>query len=447
MESLEQWKSIPNCSKYEASSLGRIRNINTKTIIKGSFNKNGYPNISIRLDVKPQGNKNNTLVKKLNMIMAETFLTPSQNPKDKVNHKDGNILNCCLDNLEWYSQSSHVNSLYTQEETWKVLDGYDDPVYEISSKGRLINKKNNKLMNGSTSVDGYLVYSLYKNKKKKGYFAHRLVAQNFLTQPVDEKQNIVNHKDGNKTNNSVENLEWTTNQENIQHAYDNNLINVYTRKIKQYTLDDVFIREFSGATEATQVLNVKNATGIIKACSGVNKTAYGFKWKYSEENPTYFELPGEEWKQFRDAPYWVSNTGRVKNKFNKIMSFKGSDKERKSLSFFINKKDVTFAVHRLVAECFIPNPDNLPQVDHIDKNPLNNHASNLRWISGLDNIRHSFAKKVDQLDLNGNLIKTWDCIMDVASELGIDRVGISKVCTGVQKTCGGFRWRHSLLNN
>lgn len=445
MESLEQWKTISNCSNYEASSLGRIRNINNKTLVKGSLDKNGYPIVSIKFDNKPEGNKTNTMNKKLNMIIAKTFLTSSQNSKDKVNHKDGNILNCCFDNLEWYSQSGHVNSLYTQEETWKVLDGFDDPVYEISSKGRLINKKTNKIMNGSPNVNGYIAYSLYKNKKKKSYLAHRLVAENFLTKP-DENQNIVNHKDGNKTNNCLENLEWATTQENIQHAYDNNLINVYTRKIKQYTLDDVFIREFSGAKEIVDTLNLKIKRGCItNACCGRLKTAHGFKWKYSEENPMYVELPGEEWKQFRGSDYWISNTGRVKNKHNKIMTLKGD--ERNSTGLTIDKKYTSFAVHRLVAECFIPNPDNLPQVDHIDKNPLNNHASNLRWISGLDNIRHSFAKKVDQLDLNGNLIKTWDCIMDVASELGIDRVGISKVCTGVQKTCGGFRWRHSLLNN
>lgn len=60
------------------------------------------------------------------------------------------------------------------------------------------------------------------------------------------------------------------------------------------------------------------------------------------------------------------------------------------VSLYLNKKTTTKAVHVLVAECFVPNPDNLPEVDHKDGNKRNNHHSNLRWISRGGNIKHTF---------------------------------------------------------
>jgi hypothetical protein len=108
-------------------------------------------------------------------------------------------------------------------------------------------------------------------------------------------------------------------------------------------------------------------------------------------------------------------------------------------------------VHRLVAGAFIPNPDNLPEVNHMDENPLNNHADNLEWCTHVYNlnygtvaeririasIRHR-GKAVIQMDLNGNKIQEFQSIREAAKCMGIAPSAITGVCAGRQKTSCGF---------
>lgn len=117
----------------------------------------------------------------------------------------------------------------------------------------------------------------------------------------------------------------------------------------------------------------------------------------------------------------------------------------------------TFKVHRLVAEIFISNPEHKPQVNHIDGNKLNNRVDNLEWCTNGENSKHAwnnglrtkrigkdnkFSIKVNQYDLNNNLIKKWNCINDITRELGISHSLITAVCQGKQKTSHGFIWKY-----
>ena len=94
-------------------------------------------------------------------------------------------------------------------------------LYTIDEFGKVKNKKTNKYLKGAINSKGYLRVELHLNKKIKKFFVHRLVAEYFVENPLNKEQ--VNHIDGNKLNNNMNNLEWVTNQENRNHAIKNNL--------------------------------------------------------------------------------------------------------------------------------------------------------------------------------------------------------------------------------
>lgn len=111
-------------------------------------------------------------------------------------------------------------------EIWKDIKGYEG-IYQVSNYGRVkslnYNKTNREgFMSFNNNGTGYLQVCLTKDKKYKKKLVHRLVAKAFIEKPIDK--NYINHIDGNKSNNHVENLEWVTRSENQKHAYANGLI-------------------------------------------------------------------------------------------------------------------------------------------------------------------------------------------------------------------------------
>lgn len=103
------------------------------------------------------------------------------------------------------------------EEIWKDIPNYEG-LYQVSNLGRIRNAKTKKIKNQRNTYKKYLQVDLF-NKNQKTYRVHRLVAETFIPNPNNLPQ--VNHKDGNKQNNRVDNLEWITNYDNIQHAVKN----------------------------------------------------------------------------------------------------------------------------------------------------------------------------------------------------------------------------------
>lgn len=105
------------------------------------------------------------------------------------------------------------------------------------------------------------------------------------------------------------------------------------------------------------------------------------------------------------------------------------------------------SIHRLVAQAFVPNPDNLPCVNHKDENKLNNSVDNLEWCTYQYNVNYgvgSLAKNtpVVQKDKVGNAIKQWKSMKEAANSLGLKYQGISRVCRNLRKTCGGYKWEY-----
>lgn len=108
------------------------------------------------------------------------------------------------------------------EEIWEVIK--DFPKYEVSTLGRVRNCKTGRVLKaGISSGTGYLVCGLCVDGKATTKAVHRLVAETFI--PNMDNKNQVNHKDGNKLNNNVNNLEWCTSKHNLRHARDTGLNN------------------------------------------------------------------------------------------------------------------------------------------------------------------------------------------------------------------------------
>lgn len=158
------------------------------------------------------------------------------------------------------------------------------------------------------------------------------------------------------------------------------------------------------------------------------------------------------WKSIKgyNNQYWVSDEGQVismnYNKTGKTKILKAGRTGRGYLQVKLCKdgKRYSYLVHRLVAEAFIPNPDNLPQVNHIDKNIHNNSVSNLEFCTAEYNVEYSLAKPVLQYDKEGNLIKEWVSTKEIEKQLGFANTHISNCCNK-KKYCNsayGYVWKY-----
>lgn len=104
-------------------------------------------------------------------------------------------------------------------ERWKSIQGY--PHYEVSDHGRVKNSKTGRILKQGRHKQGYSLVWLSNDGRRRGRSVHSLVGEAFVPNPNHKPQ--INHKDGVKSNNYVDNLEWSTGSENTQHAYDTGL--------------------------------------------------------------------------------------------------------------------------------------------------------------------------------------------------------------------------------
>lgn len=111
---------------------------------------------------------------------------------------------------------------------WKPIEGFEE-LYKVSDNGQ-VQRIGSNILKPQDNSKGYLIVSLSKNGHRKSYKIHRLVLKAFVPNP--DNLNITNHLDGNKKNNNVSNLEWTTSAKNNQHAWDNGL-NQNTKKQRE----------------------------------------------------------------------------------------------------------------------------------------------------------------------------------------------------------------------
>lgn len=167
----------------------------------------------------------------------------------------------------------------------------------------------------------------------------------------------------------------------------------------------------------------------------------------------------EIWKDIQgyEGLYQVSNLGRVRSLDRKVQHPKGGKRFSKGqiikpgatpkgylfVQLSSGSEICTKRVNRLVAEAFIPNPKNLPVVNHKDKDRANNSVANLEWCTVEYNNRYSCTKAVLQFDRNGKFIAAWDAVSDASRATGINAGNIVQCCKGNKyKTVGNFIWRY-----
>ena len=315
---LEIWVplTIINVSRYYVSSYGRIKNIKTGRILKGHTNPDGY--IKIRV-INDDGIRISTYIHRL---VAMGFDGDHSDKNMSVDHIDRDRSNNKHRNLRWISFSDQsknrktstrigrpiyqldmLNNIvhkwnnateaakklgiykqnisfscinYDNNSTYKGykwrfadIDPYDREIFKIapfpelqlfecSNFGR-IRYSNSRISTGYKRNGYYSIKIKSIDNKYMDKQVHRLIAATFLGKNIELE---VNHIDGNKINNKINNLEYTSRSDNMIHAANNGLIKFYTRKVNQLSLTGVFIKEYNSITNASKE-TVINRSSIV----------------------------------------------------------------------------------------------------------------------------------------------------------------------------------------
>jgi len=337
----EIWKSIKDYPLFKVSNLGRVINLEKMEIKEIKPHKSGYVRAVIRNENGKKQQPVHVLVADAFMTRPNTkvtvnhkngikhdnrlenleFATDSEqikhahrtglikrNDKNRrgslvAKYKDGKKIKEYKSVTEAAKDTkisiSRINTALaggynSTGYTWKsLIETYNDEIwkqvtlkpykhYLISNYGRIRNGPKGRICTGANS-DGYRGKTLYGKNSKKSLNLHILVALAFIPNPQPEKFDQVNHKDGNRSNNNVSNLEWTDQQGNTLHAWQTGLFKPKTCPVGQYTLEGKLIKTWTSITEASKSTRIADST-ISTVCKGKGKTTGGFIWKYIKKD-------------------------------------------------------------------------------------------------------------------------------------------------------------------
>jgi len=302
-----------------------------------------------------------------------------------------------------------------KDEIWKDVPHEPfNKTYAVSNYGRIKNKNTEYVKKQQISTTGYPSVKLdMKKQGSKTFDMHVLIARTFYGERPSSKH-LVNHKDGNKTNNKLENLEYTT--ENTKH-YHKQLKGKHVEhpqfvKTSDYIKNTVKELDFSNIKmEDMEVKEIEGFTKYVinKVGNVYNKDTHVSISQFSSENGykrCSLSCSNEDGKTIRKKPY----------------------------------------VQCLVAKAFIPNPNNLPKVNHMNANKKDNRVENLEWCTHSENMKYD-AKlrktliKVGAFDpYTDELIHVYESKTDASKKTGIILPIIVKN-SKAQKEYGGCVWK------
>jgi hypothetical protein len=279
-----------------------------------------------------------------------------------------------------YKEQLSSNIMNEQDNENKLYELKEFKGYKITKNGQIWSEKSNRFLQ-SKLCNGYHTIGMRKMEST----VHRLVAQTFIPNP--DNKPYVNHKDSDKTNNKVENLEWVTQKENC--ALHNKVIS-HVRKVIQMDKEGKVLNTFDSLIKAGEHIGF-SASAISKAVLGINPSAGGFLWAYDDTDQHTIAKDTSKGKQIYEyVKYYIFPDGTVYNNVRKA-----NVKPVKNASGYTyvtisnNKTKKNYYVHRLVAEHFIENKENKTQVNHKNKIRDDNRIENLEWVTPSENILHA----------------------------------------------------------
>lgn len=325
-----------------------------------------------------------------NMIHAKTFIINKSKIEkiDFIKHEFIDIKDSVVSNKKMSDKREEViEHIISEEYDEEFLTIDEMSNYEVSNMGTIRNKTSKFILKQCDFEGANRVNMKSSEKKSIIRFVHSLVAKAFIPNP--DNKPIIKHKDGNKKNNKVENLEW---------------------------------------------VNLTDRKKTVKAMGDAGT---------SDDSASDISYDDELWKPVNPIiidnieGYELSNYGRLKSKIGRISY--GSVDDQGYREFFLKTK--LYKVHRLVAAVFLENPENLPNVIHIDKNKLNNDVSNLKYMSAKDFAAYyakPTGKKVVQYDLDGTKLAEYKSISNASKETKLSTASISDCCNEKIEKVRGF---------